>query len=43
VATGAGAQLTKIVFPRQSARWLRVTQTGVAAKWWSIYAISVKP
>jgi hypothetical protein len=44
VATGAGMQpMTKIVFPRQSARYFRVTQTGAATNWWSIYAIYLKP
>jgi hypothetical protein len=43
VATGAGAQLTKMVFARRSVRYFRITQTGAVAKWWSIYAITVKP
>jgi hypothetical protein len=43
VATGAGAQLTKIVFTRRNARYFRITQTGTLNKWWSIYAIYLKP
>jgi hypothetical protein len=44
VATGLGAATTAICFPSQSARYLRVTQTGTGdASWWSIYEISVFP
>lgn len=44
VATGLGAATTAICFPSQSARYLKVTQTGTGdASWWSIYEISVFP
>jgi F5/8 type C domain len=45
VATGAGAtgMITKIVFPTQMVRYFRITQTGTLDKYWSIYAIFVKP
>jgi hypothetical protein len=44
VATGLGAATTAICFPTQSARYLKVTQTGTGdASWWSIYEISVFP
>jgi hypothetical protein len=43
VATGKGAQLTKIQFPYQSVRYVRIRQTGQDADhWWSIYELTVK-
>ncbi len=37
VATGTGAtQLVTVTFPAQTAQYVRVTQTGTAANWWSI-------
>jgi F5/8 type C domain-containing protein len=44
VATGLGAVTTAICFPPQSARYVRVTQTGTGdTSWWSIYEISAFP
>lgn len=43
VATGAGAELTKIQFAYRSARYVRIRQTGKDADhWWSIYELTVK-
>jgi beta-glucosidase len=37
VATGAGTSaLVTAAFPAQSARFVKVTQTGAAASWWSV-------
>ncbi len=41
VATGAGAVLTTIKFTDTPARYVRVTQTGVSAAWWSIQELSL--
>ena len=41
VATGLGAQPTAICFPAQSARYMKITQTGLSGSWFSIYEISV--
>ena len=41
VATGLGAQPTAICFPAQSARYIKITQTGVSGSWFSIYEINV--
>ncbi|HWX22600.1 MAG TPA: carbohydrate-binding protein [Candidatus Binatia bacterium] len=43
VATGAGTSaLTLITFPPQTARYIRVTQTGsVSGLWWSIHEFNV--
>ena len=44
VATGLGGPTTPICVPRQSARYVKVTQTGTGdTAWWSIYEISVFP
>jgi beta-glucosidase len=42
VATGTGttAAIT-ITFPMQSARYIKVTQTGSATSWWSIHELNV--
>jgi hypothetical protein len=43
-AVGAGvAGLTNITFARTTARYLRVTQTGVAVHYWSVYELTIKP
>jgi autotransporter-associated beta strand protein len=42
VATGSGSSgLTTIVFPSQTARYIRITQTGTSATAWSIYELYV--
>ena len=43
VATGAGQLgITTITFPAQSARYIRITQTGIKALYhWSIYEFDV--
>jgi subtilisin family serine protease len=42
IATGAGAgDLTTIDFPPQTARFIRIVQTGSSSSWWSIYDINV--
>ena len=43
IATGHGALgITTITFPEQTARYLRITQTGTSAKYhWSIYELDV--
>jgi O-glycosyl hydrolase len=42
VASGAGTSaLTNITVPTTSARYLRITQTGSAARWWSIANLSL--
>jgi O-glycosyl hydrolase len=38
IASGPGAgQLSRVVFPTVTARFLRVVQTGSAGNWWSIH------
>jgi hypothetical protein len=41
VATGVGATVTTITFPAQTARYIRVTQTGSVSTWWSIHEFYV--
>ena len=43
IATGRGQLgITTISFPRQTARFIRITQTGASAKYrWSIYEFDV--
>ena len=42
VASGVGAPVTTISFADQSARYLKVTQTGATVpKWWSIQEITI--
>lgn len=42
VATGSGAtSLTTITFPSQTARYVRVTQTGSTGNYWSIYEFNI--
>ena len=41
VATGVGAVVTTITFPAQTARYIRITQTGSNSTWWSIYEFYV--
>jgi hypothetical protein len=42
VATGAGTgAVITVNFPAQSARYLRVVQTGSATSWWSIHEFNV--
>ena len=45
IATGHGQLgITTISFPRQTARYIRITQTGASAKYrWSIYEFDVFP
>ena len=44
IATGCGQLgITTISFPRQTARYIRITQTGQNAKYhWSIYELDVR-
>jgi beta-glucosidase len=42
VAIGAGAgAIVTITFPTQSARYVKITQTGSATSWWSIDELNV--
>jgi hypothetical protein len=41
VATGAGAIVTTISFTDTPGRYLRVTQTGATASWWSIHELTL--
>jgi hypothetical protein len=45
VASGVGAApATAICFPRQQARYLRITQIGTGYRdWWSIYEMTIMP
>jgi hypothetical protein len=42
IATGAGTgAIVTITFPTQSARYVKITQTGSATNWWSIDELNV--
>ncbi|UJF32496.1 discoidin domain-containing protein [Paenibacillus hexagrammi] len=42
VASGTGSSAVITVdFPAQSARYIKVVQTGTASNWWSIHEIAV--
>ena len=41
VASGAGAVITTITFASTSAQYLRITQTGAGASWWTIHELSI--
>jgi hypothetical protein len=42
VATGTGtAQIVTILFPLQTARFIRINQTGTATNWWSVHELNV--
>jgi hypothetical protein len=42
VVTGSGStSLTTITFPTQTARYVRVTQTGSTGNWWSLYELNI--
>jgi hypothetical protein len=42
VATGAGTSaVVSITFPAQTARFVRIVQTGSATSWWSIHELNV--
>jgi hypothetical protein len=41
VATGSGSPFTIITFPTQTARYMRIVQTGTTGDWWSIYEMHV--
>jgi beta-glucosidase len=42
VATGTGTQaIITVTFPTQTARFIRITQTGAASFWWSMAEINV--
>jgi hypothetical protein len=41
MATGSGSSLTTIKFTDKPGRYLRITQTGTSASWWSIHEISI--
>jgi hypothetical protein len=42
IATGNGTtQVVSVTFPFQSARYIRIVQTGTAANWWSIHELNV--
>ena len=45
VATGSGSEpTTPICFTRQSARYVKITQTGTSPmNWWAIYEIAIVP
>jgi beta-glucosidase len=43
IATGSGStQLVTITFAAQTARYIKVVQTGSAGNWWSIAELNVK-
>jgi hypothetical protein len=39
--SGSGSSVTTIEFADKSARFLKVTQTGTSASWWSIHEVSI--
>ena len=39
--SGSGSSLTTIEFADKSARFLKVTQTGTSASWWSMHELSI--
>jgi hypothetical protein len=42
IARGAGVgQLVRVAFPRRMVRYIKVVQTGKAARWWSIHELDV--
>ncbi len=41
VTSGSGSSLTTIKFSDESARYLKITQTGSSSSWWSIHEISI--
>jgi hypothetical protein len=42
IATGNGSsQLVSISFPSQTARYIKIVQTGSAGNWWSIHELNV--
>ena len=41
VATGTGATITTISFASQTARYLKIVQTGSSGSWWSIHELNV--
>jgi hypothetical protein len=42
IATGAGtSDIVSVIFPVQTARYIKVNQTGTAGNWWSIYDFNV--
>jgi beta-glucosidase len=44
VASGSGTgALITVQFPAQSARYIKVVQTGSASNWWSIAEFNVYP
>ncbi|HLG77828.1 MAG TPA: discoidin domain-containing protein, partial [Ktedonobacteraceae bacterium] len=41
VATGNGSTVTTITFGTQSARYIKIVQTGSSSWWWSIHELNV--
>jgi beta-glucosidase len=42
VATGTGtAALVTAVFPAQTARYVRIVQTGTSTSWWSVTEVNL--
>ena len=41
LASGSGSSVTTIKFSDKSARYLKITQTGSSAAWWSIHELSI--
>ncbi|MNC39654.1 Exoglucanase B precursor [compost metagenome] len=41
VASGSGSAVTAITFPAQTARYIRVVQTGAVSRYWSIHEVYV--
>ncbi|MNN53359.1 F5/8 type C domain protein [compost metagenome] len=41
VASGTGSAVTTVTFPDQTARFIRIVQTGAVARYWSIHEVYV--
>jgi glucosylceramidase len=41
VASGTGSQFFTVPFARQSARYIKIVQTGSAGNWWSLHELHV--
>lgn len=41
VASGTGSPFFTVPFPRQSARYVKIVQTGSAQNWWSLHELNV--
>lgn len=41
IVSGNGSQYTVIAFARQTARYIKIVQTGSAGNWWSVHELNV--